>query len=136
MTITAKTHRRTMLRFGVPADEKRAASINDCFRPSLGASKADLKEFHGEDLKLRRAAQSARLPGFLVVPNKRVDGAISVAALSILAANPKLGPAEVHHQAVREVARNLPAPRMMFDWHQTRGSKSDDPAYRNREFRR
>lgn len=36
------------------------ARINDCFKPSLGASVADLREFHAENMKLRRRAQRAR----------------------------------------------------------------------------
>jgi hypothetical protein len=33
---------------------KRTGGFNDCFRPSAGASKADLKEFHQEEMALRR----------------------------------------------------------------------------------
>jgi hypothetical protein len=36
--------------------------INPCFRPSADATKADLREFHKEDLKLRRSHQLARTP--------------------------------------------------------------------------
>jgi hypothetical protein len=35
--------------------KKGTGGINPCFRPSNEASKADLAEFHAEDLKLRRA---------------------------------------------------------------------------------
>jgi hypothetical protein len=41
---------------------KGTGGINPCFRPAGGASKADLREFHDEDLKLRRSRQLARVP--------------------------------------------------------------------------
>jgi hypothetical protein len=40
---------------------KRAPSgLNDCWRPSLGASKEDLAEYHAEEMGLRRARQRSR----------------------------------------------------------------------------
>lgn len=45
------------------ADRKRGQSgksVNDCFRPSAGASKADLAEYHKEEMGLRRAKQLRR----------------------------------------------------------------------------
>lgn len=43
---------------------KRAGNggVNDCFRPSADVSKADLAEYHRENMGLRRAHQLARTP--------------------------------------------------------------------------
>ena len=35
--------------------DKRNTAVNDCFKPSNEASKADLAEYHREEMKLRRA---------------------------------------------------------------------------------
>jgi hypothetical protein len=40
--------------------KKGTGGINPCFKPSNEASKADLIEFHQEDLRLRRSHQLAR----------------------------------------------------------------------------
>jgi hypothetical protein len=40
--------------------KKGTGGINPCFKPSNEASKADLREFHQEDLRLRRSKQLAR----------------------------------------------------------------------------
>lgn len=40
--------------------DNRATAVNDCWRPSAGASKADLAEYHREEMKLRRRRQLAR----------------------------------------------------------------------------
>jgi hypothetical protein len=42
--------------------KKGTGGINPCFKPSGEASKADLREFHQEDLRLRRSHQLARVP--------------------------------------------------------------------------
>jgi hypothetical protein len=65
--------------------KKDTGGINPCFRPSAGASKADLREFHKEDLKLRRAAQLKR------TPNVRQPASRSIATHS--------------HEHKREIAR-------------------------------
>lgn len=41
-----------------------AGGINDCWKPSAGASKADLIEWHKEDLRLRRRRQLTRTVGW------------------------------------------------------------------------
>jgi hypothetical protein len=56
VTLSRRFWKRAMERFGRKSSENPGA-INDCFRPSLGASKADMAEFHAEDMKLRRAHQ-------------------------------------------------------------------------------
>lgn len=40
--------------------EKRNTAVNDCWRPSNEASKADLVEYHREEMKLRKAHRRAR----------------------------------------------------------------------------
>lgn len=45
------------------AERKRArsnTSVNGCFRPSAGVSKADLAEYHREEMALRRSKQLRR----------------------------------------------------------------------------
>lgn len=49
---------------------KGTGGINPCYRPSAGASKADLVEFHREDMRLRRSRQLQRQPGFIAVMSK------------------------------------------------------------------
>jgi hypothetical protein len=34
---------------------RRNTAVNDCWKPSNEASKADLREFHREEMKLRKA---------------------------------------------------------------------------------
>jgi hypothetical protein len=70
--------------------KKGTGGINPCFRPSAGVSKADLREFHQEDLKLRRSHQLAR------VPNVRQPASTSIAT-----GNRHGG----EHQHKREIAR-------------------------------
>jgi hypothetical protein len=45
------------VRKGLAKAGSRIGSVNDCWTPSAGASKADLKEFHQEEMKLRRRRQ-------------------------------------------------------------------------------
>lgn len=39
---------------------RRATAVNDCWRPSNEATKADLAEFHAENMGIRRRKQLAR----------------------------------------------------------------------------
>lgn len=50
--------------------KRGAGGINDCWRPSHEATKADLAEYHAEEMKLRRKHQLARKPGFTAVDPK------------------------------------------------------------------
>jgi len=53
---------------------KGTGGINDCFRPSAEASKADLVEFHSEEMKLRRSRQRKRERGLTPVQaSQRVE---------------------------------------------------------------
>ena len=52
-------------------DEK--AHINDCWTPSLGASKADLAEYHAEEMKLRRRRQLGRTSNVLIARPTKND---------------------------------------------------------------
>lgn len=55
--------RKVARRLGLKTSPKKGTGgINDCFTPSNESSKPDLKEFHQEDLKLRRRHQLARQP--------------------------------------------------------------------------
>lgn len=57
-----------------PKSLKRGTGgCNPCFRPSAGASKADLAEFHAEDMKLRRARQRKLTRNALPPIKKRND---------------------------------------------------------------
>jgi hypothetical protein len=51
----------------------RGGAINDCWRPSNEASKEDLREWHREDLKLRRRRQLEPTSQYRysITPNKR-----------------------------------------------------------------
>ena len=42
--------------------KKGTGGINPCYRPAKGASKADLAEYHAENMGLRRAHQLSRHP--------------------------------------------------------------------------
>lgn len=39
--------------------DKRNAAVNDCWKPSNEASKADLAEYHREEVRLRKAKRRA-----------------------------------------------------------------------------
>jgi hypothetical protein len=55
--------RKVAKRLGVSTSLKRGTGgINECWKPSNEASKADLREFHREDLRLRRHRQLERQP--------------------------------------------------------------------------
>lgn len=71
MTITTKLHKRTTERFG--RKDRPVKALNDCFRPSAEASKADLAEFHAEDMKLRRAKQRALTRNAPMPPRRKND---------------------------------------------------------------
>jgi hypothetical protein len=45
--------------------------INPCYRPSRGATKADLAEYHAEEMSLRRSHQLKRVTGLTVVRRKK-----------------------------------------------------------------
>lgn len=47
--------------------KKGTGGINPCFRPSGEASRADLIEYHREDMRLRRAHQRDRKPNVIAV---------------------------------------------------------------------
>lgn len=67
--------------------------------------------------------------GFTPVRNKRIDAAIAAVALALLEAG-KLQPRDVHIEAVRQVARTLPAPAFGRRLRMPKPSKSDSPVYR------
>lgn len=50
--------------------KKGTGGINECYRPSNEASKADLAEYHREEMALRRAGQRKRQAGFIAVDRK------------------------------------------------------------------
>jgi hypothetical protein len=50
--------------------KKGTGGIDERFRPSDEASKADLAEYHREEMALRRSRQRKRLPGFIAVDRK------------------------------------------------------------------
>jgi hypothetical protein len=53
---------RRVLRTGKGRMPSRGTnSVNDCWKPSNEASKADLREYHAEEMKLRRRRQLARV---------------------------------------------------------------------------
>lgn len=68
----------------------RSGGMNSCFRPSAEASKADLAEYHREEMGLRRAHQ-----------RERTATHRPVASGSIATENRHGGP----HQHEREIAR-------------------------------
>jgi hypothetical protein len=54
--------RKVAQKLGLSTSLRRGTGgINECWKPSAGASKADLAEWHQEDLKLRRHRQLARV---------------------------------------------------------------------------
>ena len=54
--------RRRVIKTGKGKLPRRAGpSFNDCWKPSNEASKADLREYHAEEMKLRRRRQLARV---------------------------------------------------------------------------
>lgn len=70
--------------------KKGTGGINPCWRPSAGASKADLAEYHTEEMALRRSRQRSRVPNVLQRPSG-----------SIAEGNRHGGP----HRHEREIAR-------------------------------
>jgi hypothetical protein len=82
------------------------------------------------DDEFAQRRRSRDLPiGFTPIRNKRIDAAIAAAALALLKAG-KLHPREVHVEAVRQVARILPAPEFGRRLRMPKPSKSDSPVYR------
>lgn len=75
--------------------KKGTGGINPCFRPSADASKADLAEYHREEMGLRRAHQRKREATVRLVPTG-----------SIATGNRRGGP----HLHQREIARRLRTP--------------------------
>jgi hypothetical protein len=87
----------------------------------------------------RRERQMARTPGFTAVSNRRVNAAIDAATALIMLANAAavaegtakpLNPAVAHDEALRQVARQLPRPAMVFDWRNGLPTRNDNPEYR------
>jgi hypothetical protein len=74
------------------------SSVNDCWKPNAGASKADLVEFHAENMRSRRARQ--RRGGTTVLPK----ASTSIALGNRHIRNIKTG-VPYPHQHEREIAR-------------------------------
>lgn len=52
-------HEHFLLRRREPTYTGRSRTpVNDCFKPSADASKADLREYHREEMALRRARRA------------------------------------------------------------------------------
>lgn len=82
---------------------------------------------HKKKMIARRERQLARQTGFTAIENKRVSGAYGAAFLAFI----QMGHSqqEASRQAWREVAKSLPARRMVRDYS-ARPSKSHNAAYR------
>lgn len=89
---------------------------------------------HRAKMAAKRIERLTRTPGFQAVPNRRVNDAVMANQLLIQAAALEQGRSinivEARDQAARQVARNLPAPRMVFDWANGLPTKNDNPEYR------
>lgn len=104
-----------------PARERKPAK---CQR----LSRAETKEERRARLAIRRLRQLDRRPGFIPIPNARVDGAIATQQ-ALLAATGAYNAMEALAEARRRVARMLPAGPMVRR-AVPRPSKSDNPEYR------
>jgi hypothetical protein len=96
--------------------------------PCKRLSRPETQEERRARLAERRIRQLDRRPGFIPVPNARVDGAIATQQ-ALLAATGAYNAVEALHEARRRVARLLPPPPMVKS-HRRRPSKSDNPEYR------
>lgn len=50
--------RRADARKGKPLTRRSRGVVNECWKPAAGASKADLMEYHREEMQLRRRRRS------------------------------------------------------------------------------
>lgn len=72
-TINTK-HRRKVLIQTFKGRGRRGV-VNDCMKPSLGASKADLAEYHAEEMRHRKHRQRNRKPNVLAHRPSKSDSA-------------------------------------------------------------
>lgn len=91
-------------------------------------SRPETQEERRARLAIRRLRQLDRRPGFIPVPNARIDGAIATQQ-ALLAATGAYNAMEALAEARRRVARTLP-PGPMVRARRPRPSKSDNPEYR------
>jgi len=83
-----------------------------------------------DELGYVQSRRSRDLPlGFTPIRNARIEAAVAAAALKLLKKG-ELDPRDVHREAVRQVARTLPAPAFARRYRLPRPSKNDCPIYR------
>lgn len=82
---------------------------------------------HAEKMAMKKAGRAKRRPGFTPMANKRITAMI--AAETVVLIDSGVDPAQAQHDAVRNVARKLPAPKPSKLFVR-KPSKNDDPVYR------
>lgn len=72
-TPNLKHQRKHLVKISSLRNRGRTGAVNDCSKPDFGASKADLIEFHREELRSRRRRQLARKPSNSWRPPRKND---------------------------------------------------------------
>lgn len=103
---------------------------------STNVTRAQRMDAHRIAMKLRRARQLEREPGFTPVVNKRLAAAVQgvFATLAVASAEAvargHVTVTELQDRAVKRVAEGLPRERMVFDWRNQGATRNNDAAYR------
>lgn len=112
------------------------SSTVKCRRPAGPLTRRQSQAAHATEMAERRLRQRTRTPGFTAVSNARVSGAIQMAFATLMVecadkiATGAVSVAGLKEEAVRQVARTLPRPPMVFDWRNGLPTKNNNPEYR------
>jgi hypothetical protein len=110
-----------------------------CKRPAGPLTRRQCREAHVEKMARKRLLRSNPQTGFLPIQNRRINAAVDAAMAVIMLASAErvskhggnpISAFEAREQAVREIARKLPRPAMVFDWRKGAVSKNNNPEYR------